>query len=129
MIVDERTVARHLVRKAAASPFDTMLECASPAEALKLLGTFQPDCVLLGISPSLAGVWEPIREIRRQHPEMRIVAVNQFDEVQMPRAADAAGASGYISTENLSELYLLAAPERSSAQSEPPAASRKKNLW
>lgn len=126
MIVDERAVARHLVRKAAASPLDTVLECASPAEALKLLGTFQPDCVLLGISCPPPGAWDPIKIIRKQHPEVRIVAVNQFDERDMRHAASEAGASGYVSTENLSELFMLAAPERLAASPAPPLANRRK---
>ena len=126
MIVDERAVARHLVRKAAASPQDTVLECASPTEALKLLGTFQPDCVLLGISCPPPAAWEPIKIIRKHHPEVRIVAVNQFDEREMRHAASAAGASGYVSTENLSELFMLAAPGRLAESSSPPAAPRRK---
>ncbi len=126
MIVDERAVARHLLRRAAASPLDTVLECASPDEALKLLGTFQPDCVLLGITCPPPAAWEPIKIIRKHHPQVRIVAVNQFDEREMRCAASEAGASGYVSTENLSELFLLAAPERLASESVTPVIARRK---
>ncbi len=112
MIVDDRAISRHLVRKAAASPLDTVLECASPEEALKALGTFKPDCVMMGISCPPPGALQAIKIIRKQHPEVRVVAVSNFDENEMRLAACAAGASGYVTSENLSELFMLAAPER-----------------
>jgi DNA-binding NarL/FixJ family response regulator len=112
MIVDDRALARHLVRQAAAGPLDTVLECASPAEALKVLGTFQPDCVLLGISCPPPGALQAIKIIRKKHPEVRVVAVSNFNEAAQREAARAAGAAGYVTNENLSELFLLAAPER-----------------
>ena len=125
LIIDEHAVTRHLVRKAATSPHDTVLECTSPAEALKFMGAFKPDCVLLGISCPPPGALDAIRIIRKQHPEVRVVAVNHFNETESRQAATAAGASGYVTGENLSELFLLAVPERLSALPLTSAISRR----
>jgi len=112
MIVDERALSRHLVRQAAATAQDTVLECVSADEALKAVGIFRPDCVLMGVTPAMAGAIQAIRNIRESHPQVRVVAVSYFHETRMERMAAEAGASGYVTSDNLSQLFLLAAPER-----------------
>lgn len=128
MIVDDHAMSRYLVRQVAALPQDTVLECVSPDEALKAVGIFQPDCVMMGVSQPLAGAFQAIRSIRETYPQMRIVAVSCFHESRLQAMATEAGASGYVTTENLSELYLLAAPERLTAKpARKPKARCRKN--
>lgn len=112
MIVDDRAISRHLVRQAAATPHDTVLECASADEALKSVGIFKPDCVVMGISQPVPGVFKAIRSIREIYPQVRVVALSSVHETHLRQMAEEAGASGYVSAENLAELFLLAAPER-----------------
>jgi len=112
MIVDDRAMSRHLVRQAAATALDIVLECANAEEAVKALGVFQPDCVMMGISLPAPGAYKAIRTIRKTYPEVRVLAVSSLHEPALRQAASDAGAAGYVSTENLSELFLLAAPER-----------------
>ena len=127
MIVDDRAVTRHLVRQAATLAHDTVLECATPAEAIRALGVFQPDCVMMGITCPAPGAFQAIKSIRKQYPEVRVVAVSNFNQPEFRRAASEAGAAGYVSTENLSELFLLAAPGRLADKPVPrPASGRKK---
>jgi len=124
MIVDDRAISRHLVRQAAALPQDTVLECTSAAEALKAVSVFQPDCVLMGVSLPAPGAFQTIKRIRQTYPEVRVVAVSHLDEPASRLAASEAGAAGYVSTENLSELFLLAAPERLTLKPAPRRKSR-----
>ena len=112
VIIDEQAMARHRVRQAAASPLDTVLEFATPAEALKVLDAFQPDCVMLGVTCPPPNTFNAIRSIRKKMPEVRVLAVNSYHDAEMRRAAAEAGASGYVTAQDLSQLYLLAAPER-----------------
>jgi DNA-binding NarL/FixJ family response regulator len=112
MIVDDRALARHLVRQVAAMPQDTVLECISAEEALKAMGIFKPDCVMMGVSRPVAGAFEAIKSIRETYPQVRVVAVSSTHEHRLQQLASEAGAAGYVTTENLSELFLLAAPER-----------------
>jgi DNA-binding NarL/FixJ family response regulator len=112
MIVDDHAISRHLVRTVAATPQDTVLECVSAEEALKAMASFKPDCVMMGVSQPMPGAFQAIKAIRQTHPEVRVVAVSSYHESGLREMASAAGASGYVTTENLSELFLLAAPER-----------------
>ena len=112
MIVDDHAISRHLVRQVAATAQDTVLECVSVDEALKAVGIFKPDCVMMGVSQPMPGAFQAIRSIRQTHPEVRVVAVSSYHEAGLRELASEAGASGYVTTENLSELFLLAAPER-----------------
>ncbi len=112
MIVDDRAACRQLVRQAAALPQDTVLECGSAEEALKAAATFQPDCVLMGVSHPLPDAFAAIKSIRQTLPETRIVAVSSFQAEHLEKMANDAGAVRCVTTENLSELFLLAAPER-----------------
>jgi len=112
MIVDDRAISRHLVRQVAATAQDTVLECASADEALKSVGIFKPDCVVMGITQSAPDAMHAIRSIRQSFPQMRVVAMSSIHETRLQQMAADAGASGYVTTENLSELFLLAAPER-----------------
>jgi two-component system invasion response regulator UvrY len=116
IIVGEPAAARQLVRQSVALPQDTVLECATADEALKSVGVFRPDCVMLGVSLPAPGAFQAIRRLRKTHPEMRVVAVSHSSDAVLREAAQAAGAAGFVTTENLSELFLLAAPERLTAK-------------
>jgi DNA-binding NarL/FixJ family response regulator len=125
MIVDDRAVSRRIVRQAAATMHDTVLECASADEALKAVGVFQPHCIMMGVSLPAPGAFRAIKSIRRTHPEVRVLAVSTFPEEELRQAAVEAGAAGYVTTENLSELFLLAAPERVATSAAPRRQLRK----
>lgn len=112
MIVDEHAIARQLMRQVAALPEDTVWECDSPEEALQAVGIFQPDCVMISVSRPRSGVFETIKNIRESHPAMRVVVVSRFAETGLRQMVHEAGASGYVNTDNLSELFVLAAPEQ-----------------
>ena len=112
MIIDDQATARHRVRQAASTSLDTVLEFATSEEAIRVMDTFQPDCVMLGISCPAPDALQAIRSIRKKSPEARVVAVSNYNEMEFRQAASDAGASGYVTTQDLSELFLLAAPER-----------------
>jgi DNA-binding NarL/FixJ family response regulator len=126
LIVDEHAVARHIIRKAAATPHNTVLECGSADEAHQAVGAFKPDCILMGVSLPAPNTLKVIKSIRKTYPEVRVVAVSTFDEHETRRAATEAGAAAYVTTENLSQLFMLAAPERLSPVTDRPKKFRGK---
>jgi DNA-binding NarL/FixJ family response regulator len=115
MIVDDHAVFRHLIRQAAATTEDTVLECVSADDALKSMAVFKPDCVTMDIRMPGMDAFKAIRQIREYHPKVRVLVVSSYDQVDLRRAATEAGAAGYVSKDNLSELFLLAAPQRLAA--------------
>jgi DNA-binding NarL/FixJ family response regulator len=121
MIVDDHAVFRHLIRQVVATADDTVLECVSADDALKSMGVFKPDCVTMDVRMPGTCAFKAIRQIRESHPGVRVVVVSSHDQSDFRRAATEAGAAGYVSKENLSELFLLAAPQRLGAR--PPVRS------
>ena len=116
MIVDDHAVFRHLIRQVVATAEDTVLECVSADDALKSVGVFKPDCVTMDVRMPGTCAFKAIRRIRESHPGVRVVVVSSHDQLDFRRAATEAGAAGYVSKENLSELFLLAAPQRLGAR-------------
>ena len=119
MIVDDHAIYRHLIRQVAAMPNDTVLECVSADDALKSVAIFRPDCVTMDIHMPGSSAFQAIRSIRQLVPHTRILVVTSYDQSDFREAATEAGAAGFVSKENLSELYLLAAPQRLLTRSTP----------
>jgi DNA-binding NarL/FixJ family response regulator len=112
MIVDDHAVYRHLIRQVASTRHDTVLECVSADDALKSVAVFRPDCVTMDVRMPGSDAFDAIRHIRQFYPGTRVLVVTAYDQEDFRRAATEAGAAAFISKENLSELYLLAAPQR-----------------
>lgn len=104
MVVDDHAIVRRGLR----AFFDTVpeLEVAAEAadgrEALALLrqcrtlGEPLPRVVLMDLRmPRMDGV-EAIAAVRRDHPEVAVVVLTSFGEVELVHAALAAGAAGYV---------------------------------
>ena len=112
MIVDDHDGMRDMIRQLIAAPGDQVLECSSGDEALLAVGEFKPDCVTMDVSMPGMSAFEVTRRIRAQHPAARVVFVSSHDQPDYRRAAQEAGAAGYVMKENLSELYLFVATKR-----------------
>ena len=69
------------------APAGTQLRFSSPEEAVKALGVFQPDCVMMGISLPAPGAYKAIRTIRKTYPEVRVLAVSSLHEPALRQAA------------------------------------------
>lgn len=112
MIVDDHDGMRTMIRQLIAAPGDSVLECGSGDEALQWAGEFKPDCVTMDISMPGLSAFETTRRIRAMHPPARVIFVSSHDQPDYRRAAQEAGAAGYVMKENLSELYLYVATKR-----------------
>jgi DNA-binding NarL/FixJ family response regulator len=112
MIVDDHAGARNLIRRVIARSEDTVIECGSADEALGAIAAFRPDCLTMDIRMPGQNVFAAIRVIREEHPAVRIVVVTGYDQSDFRRAANEAGAAGYVAKDNLAGLYLIVAPQR-----------------
>jgi two-component system response regulator DesR len=88
------------------------MECGSCDEALRVAVEFKPDCVTMDISMPGLSAFEATRRIRAIHPTARVIFVSSHEQPDYRRAAQEAGATGYVMKENLSELYLFVATKR-----------------
>ena len=112
MIVDDHEGMRKMIRQLIAASGDSVLECASGDEALAAAGEFKPDCVTMDISMPGRGAFEASRAIRAAYPPARVIFVSSHGQPDYRRLAYEAGAAGYVTKENLSELYLYVATKR-----------------
>jgi DNA-binding NarL/FixJ family response regulator len=112
LIVDDHEGMRNMIRQLIAAPGDFVLECSSADEALQVTGEFKPDCVTMDISMPGSDPFNAVRGIRAAYPGARVIFVSSHDQPGYRRAAQEAGAVGYVMKDNLSELYLLVATKR-----------------
>jgi DNA-binding NarL/FixJ family response regulator len=112
MIVDDHEGMRKMIRQLIAAPGDAVVECASGDEAMLAVSDFRPDCVTMDVSMPGLCAFKTTRGIRAAHPSARVIVVSSHDLPEYRRAANEAGAAGYVIKENLSELYLFVATKR-----------------
>jgi two-component system chemotaxis response regulator CheY len=112
LIVDDHEGMRRMIRQLVSGPGDVVHECASADEALQAFERFKPDCVTLDISMPGLCAFQAARAMRVAHPPARVVFVSSHDQPDFRRAAREAGAAGFVTKDNLSELYFIVAAKR-----------------
>jgi CheY-like chemotaxis protein len=71
-------------------------QAGNGVEAVQKADVLRPDVVVMDVlMPVMDGV-EAARQIRAQHPEIRIIGLSMFDEADMARKMLQAGASTYL---------------------------------
>jgi DNA-binding NarL/FixJ family response regulator len=98
LVVDDHEVVRQglaalLSRR---ETFQVVAEAGSVEEALAAVERFMPDLVIMDIRlPDGSGI-EACREIRAEHPEIRVVMLTSYPDEEAVLSAIVAGASGYL---------------------------------
>jgi|SRR5271154_5384214 DNA-binding NarL/FixJ family response regulator len=107
LIVDDNPGVRRLLRRVVLDTASTVWECSDGAEALAVYAERQPDIVLMDIRMSRMDGLAATKQIRKFHPEARVVVVTDYDDEDLRKAASEAGACGYALKQNLTELPRL----------------------
>ncbi len=104
MVVDDHAIVRRgiLAYLDAVPTVEVVGEAADGQDALDrlarwaALGTPLPDVVLMDLQMPRMGGIEATQAIARAHPDVRVVVLTSFGEVERVHAALAAGAAGYL---------------------------------
>lgn len=76
--------------------FQIVGEAGTVAEAVELADRFRPDLIVMDVRlPDGSGI-EACREIRAEHPEIRVVMLTSYPDEEAVLSAIVAGASGYL---------------------------------
>lgn len=93
---------------ATAADLEVVGEASDGAQALELVASTGPDVVLMDLSmPVLDGV-AATRDVRRDHPDVRVLVLSSFADQERVRDAIAAGATGYVLKDSTPEVLLSA---------------------
>lgn len=98
LLVDDHDMVRRglAVFLQAFDDLDLVGEASDGAEALRLCAERQPDVVLMDLMmPEMDGV-AATHAIRRQHPQVQVVALTSFHDEGLAQAALRAGASSFL---------------------------------
>lgn len=112
LIADDHTLMRQGLRQLCEEMggFTVVAEADSGADAVALARTTRPDVILMDIvMPDVDGV-EAIRQIMRETPEARIIALTMYRREQYMLDAIRAGARGYL-LKTVDAAELIAAIE------------------
>ena len=104
MIVDDHAEMRTLVRSLLGGIAQEIVECASGEEAVATFPMERPDWTIMDICmPGVNGL-VATRRIKEQFPAARIVVITQHDNPRLRDSAREAGATGFLSKEELTRL-------------------------
>jgi DNA-binding NarL/FixJ family response regulator len=108
LVVDDqapfRTAAKAVLRRA--EGFELVGEAGSGTEAVELVGTLQPELVLMDINmPEMNGV-EATRRIVAERPSTVVFLCSTYDASDLPADAPTSGARAYVHKEHLSPAAL-----------------------
>lgn len=108
LLVDDHAVVREGLKLLLETLLDLrVLEASSGPEALSILGSEEPDVVLLDARmPEHDGIWT-LNKIKETHPDLPVLMLSTYDTEDYVDQSLAAGASGYLlkeaSSQQLSE--------------------------
>src|SRR5262245_23649126 len=113
MIVDDNADVRRRIRSLISTSADTVFECSTGEEAVKVVQTETPDLVTMDLSlPKMSGI-ETIRFIRRIRPAVPCIIVSSYEKEFLRDVAAEVGAVTYVPKQALSELYEVVQTFRS----------------
>lgn len=110
LVVEDNAAMRTLIRSLVARVAPTVHECEDGASAVDLYVRLRPDWVLMDINLGGMDGLAATRAIRQSDPAARVIIVTELDDEGYRRAAEDAGACGFVLKENLLRLPALLAP-------------------
>ena len=107
LIVDDNAGMRRTIRDVLEDLGPEVDECGDGDEVLARFEAFAPDWVLMDVRMARVDGIAATAALRKAHPEARVIMVSDHDQEDVRRAADRAGAVGYVAKRDLLELPRL----------------------
>ncbi len=104
LIVDDNASMRRMIRGIIQPLAAEIHECEDGGEAVGLYGSVLPDWVLMDIAMKPVDGIAATRQIIEAYPQARILMVTNFNDDDLRREAQEAGASKYLVKENLLDI-------------------------
>ena len=104
LIVDDNARARGMIRKYLRELSDDFGECDNGFDALACYERSRPDWVLMDWEMKRMNGLEATRLIIEKYPQAKILMVTNHDKKDLRRAAQEAGAKGFVTKDDLLAL-------------------------
>jgi two-component system response regulator NreC len=88
--------------------YEVVGEAADGVEAIEAVKRTRPDIVLMDISMPRLGGFEATLEIKKDHPNIKVLVLTQYEDTVYIRRFFKAGASGYLPKKAVGEDLLTA---------------------
>src|SRR5271154_849876 len=111
ILVDDHGLFRSGVRAELGTRVEVIGEAEDVAPAIELIGQLLPDVVLLAVHLPGGGGHAVITEVKKEHPEIKFLALSASDAPEDVIAVIRAGARGYV-TKTISTADLADAIRR-----------------
>jgi two-component system, NarL family, response regulator DevR len=98
LVVDDHEVVRQglVAMLSRRDGFQVVAEAGTVSEAVEAAERFRPDLVVMDVRlPDGSGI-EACRDIRAEHPEIRVIMLTSYPDEEAVLSAIVAGASGYL---------------------------------
>ena len=96
LIADDHKIVLEGLKKLLDSEFEVAGSVEDGRELVKAVEKLRPDVIVVDISmPNLNGI-EAVRQIKKEHKEMKVVFLTMHPDVAYATSAFKAGASGYV---------------------------------
>jgi CheY-like chemotaxis protein len=107
MIVDDNAQIRRLLMSTLSHRTNEFVECSNGSEALTAFAHHQPDWTIMDVAMRPMGGLEATRRIKARYDHSRILILTQYDTPQMRAAALNAGATAFLSKDNLLDVAAI----------------------
>ena len=104
MIVEDNEPMREVIKSVIGDRADSVVECADGKDAVDSYETVEPDWVLMDIQMKYMDGITATKTIRRSFPKAKILIVTDYGSMTLRKAAQDAGAQGYVLKENLQDI-------------------------
>ena len=113
ILTDDHTLFRQGIRTllAAESDIEVAGEAVNAADAVALSREIRPDLVLMDIGMQGLSSFEATRQIRKDHPDTRVVFLSMYDDEDYLAEGVDMGASGYVLKDSPAEQLVSAIRE------------------
>jgi len=110
MLVDDHRILREGIRAllCAAGDIEVIAQADNGRDAVQLAKSRTPDIILMDTSLPLLNGIEAARQINRDAPCCRVIALSNFDEEEIIRKMLTAGAMGYLTKDTTQEELIQA---------------------
>jgi PAS domain S-box-containing protein len=125
MLADDHAIVRQGIANLLANEPDMEVvgQAADGQEAIELAARLLPDVILMDVSMSKLNGVEATRAIRNECPEIRIIGLSMFEDIERARAMRDAGAVDYVTKSGPADVLINLI--RTSIQAEKKALSAK----